>query len=75
MSCPFLDPTMLSRLPSEKREELKEMYHKMQKEQSNSLKIDINEELLDKIPPEQMMMGMTGASTNSSNFMNSTSGS
>lgn len=32
MSCPFLDPSMLSRLPADKREELKEMYHKMKKD-------------------------------------------
>jgi hypothetical protein len=29
MACPFLDPSMLARLPVEKREEMKEMYHKM----------------------------------------------
>lgn len=34
MSCPFLDPSMLARLPDEKREELKQMYHKMQKDQN-----------------------------------------
>lgn len=32
MACPFLDPAMLARLPAEKREEMKEMYHKMQKD-------------------------------------------
>lgn len=32
MSCPFLDPSMLARLPTEKREEMKEMYHKMKKD-------------------------------------------
>lgn len=63
MSCPFVDPSMLSRLPSEKREELKDMYHKMKKDQSDHLKIDINEDLLNNTSPEQMMMGMTGAST------------
>jgi hypothetical protein len=44
MSCPFLDPNMLSRIPPSKREEMKELYHKMKKEESDHLKIDINEE-------------------------------
>jgi hypothetical protein len=35
---------MLARLPPERREELKDMYHKMQKEESNHLKIDIKED-------------------------------
>jgi hypothetical protein len=42
---------------------MKEMYHRMQKEQSDHLKIDIREEDIDNITPEQMMMGMTGGSS------------
>lgn len=64
MSCPFLDPSMLARLPAEKREELKEMYHKMKKEESEHLKIDIKEDEIDNVSPEQMLMGMTGTSAN-----------
>ena len=60
MSCPFLDPAMLARLPEEKKEEMKAMYHRMQKEQSDHLKIDIKDEDIDNITPEQMMMGMGG---------------
>ena len=29
MTCPFLDPSMLARLPAEKREEMKETYNRM----------------------------------------------
>jgi hypothetical protein len=54
---------MLARLPPEKREEMKEMYHKMKQEQSDHLKIDIKEDDIDNVTPEQMMMGMTGGST------------
>ena len=39
------------------------MYHKMQKEESNHLKIDIKEDEIDKVSPEQMFMGMTGATS------------
>jgi len=60
MACPFLDPSMLARLPEEKREEMKAMYHKMKKDQDNHLKIDIKEEDIDNVTPEQMMMGMAG---------------
>ncbi len=60
MACPFLDPSMLARLPPEKREEMKEMYHKMKKDQNDHLKIDIKEEDVDNVTPEQMMMGMGG---------------
>jgi len=60
MACPFLDPSMLARLPAEKREEMKEMYHRMKKDQSDHLKIDIKEEDIDNVTPEQMMMGMGG---------------
>jgi hypothetical protein len=35
------------------------MYHKMKKEQSDHLKIDIKEEDIDNVTPEQMMMGMS----------------
>ena len=64
MACPFLDPSMLARLPAEKREEMKEMYHRMKQDQSDHLKIDIKEEDIDDhITPEQMMMGMTGGSS------------
>lgn len=67
MACPFLDPSMLSRLPAEKREEMKEMYHKMKKEQEDHLKIDIKDsDIDDNFTPEQMMMGMTGATTSAS---------
>jgi hypothetical protein len=66
MSCPFLDPTMLAKMPAEKREEMKTMYHRMKKEESDHLKIDVKEEDIENISPEQMMMGMTGASTSSS---------
>lgn len=52
MSCPFLDPSMLARLPAEKREEMKEMYHRMKQEQSDHLKIDIKEDEIDSISPE-----------------------
>jgi hypothetical protein len=51
---------MLARLSPEKREEMKEMYHKMKKEQSDHLKIDIKDEDIDNVTPEQMMMGMGG---------------
>ena len=60
MACPFLDPSMLARLPVEKREEMKEMYHKMKQSQNDHLKIDIREEDIDNVTPEQMMMGMGG---------------
>ena len=63
MACPFLDPAMLARLPAEKREEMKEMYHKMKKEEKDHLKVDVKEEDIDNMSPEQMMMGMTGGST------------
>ena len=63
MACPFLDPSMLARLPAEKREEMKEMYMKMKKEQNDHLKIDVKEEDIDNVTPEQMMMGMTGATS------------
>ena len=64
MACPFLDPSMLARLPAEKREEMKEMYHRMKKEQNEHLKIDIKEDEIDNVSsPEQMMMGMTGGSS------------
>lgn len=43
---------MLARLPAEKREEMKEMYHRMKKEQDDALKIDIKEEDIDNITPE-----------------------
>ena len=80
MSCPFLDPSMLARLPPEKREEMKDMYHKMKQEQSDHLKIDIKEGDIDEnISPEQMMMGMTGATSGSTSsalcpMLNSSSG-
>lgn len=48
MSCPFLDPAMLSRIPPEKQEEMKEMYHRMKKEESNHLKIDVKEDSTNK---------------------------
>jgi hypothetical protein len=54
---------MLARLPAEKREEMKEMYHRMKKEESTHLKVDVKEEDIDAMSPEQMMMGMTGATT------------
>lgn len=44
MSCPFLDPAMLARIPPQKREEMKELYHKMKTEEVDHLKIDIKEE-------------------------------
>lgn len=53
-----MDPTLLSRMAPEKREELKDMYHKMQKEQTNSLKIDVKPE--DIVSPDQMLSSMTG---------------
>lgn len=56
MTCPFLDPNMLARLPADKREEMKDMYHRMKKD----IKIDIKEDDYDNVTPEQMMMGMTG---------------
>ncbi len=52
MSCPFLDPTMLSRIPPQKREEMQEMYHKMKKEESQHLKIDVKEADINNITPE-----------------------
>ena len=61
MACPFLDPSMLARLPAEKREEMKDTYHRMKKEQN--IKIDVKEDDYDNVTPEQMMMGMTGATT------------
>ncbi len=45
MSCPFLDPQMLARIPPEKREEMKEMYHKMKQDQEDHLKIDTNKDI------------------------------
>ena len=44
MSCPFLDPEMLARIPEEKKEEFKEMYHKMKKEETDHLKIDVKDD-------------------------------
>ena len=32
MSCPFLDPQMLARIPEERKGELMDMYHRMKKE-------------------------------------------
>ena len=69
MACPFLDPSMLARLPAEKREEMKEMYHRMKKEQSDHLKIDVKDDDFDNVTPEQMMMGMTGASSDAASMM------
>jgi hypothetical protein len=63
MACPFLDPAMLARLPEAKKEEMKAMYHRMQKEQSDHLKIDIKDSDIDNMSPEQMMMGMGGGSS------------
>ncbi len=60
MSCPFMDPSMLARIPEAKREEMKEMYHRMKKEESDHLKIDVKEDDIDTISSQQMMMGMTG---------------
>jgi hypothetical protein len=60
MSCPFLDPSMLARIPAEKREEMKEQYHKLKKEEGDHLKIDIKDEDVGVISPEDMMKGMTG---------------
>lgn len=45
MACPFLDPSMLARLPEDKREEMKDMYHRMKKEQDQHLKIDIKDDM------------------------------
>ena len=39
---------------------MKDVYHKMKKDQSDHLKIDIKEEDIDNMTPEQMMMGMSG---------------
>jgi len=36
------------------------MYHKMKQSQNDHLKIDIREEDIDNVTPEQMMMGMGG---------------
>ena len=58
MSCPFMDPEMLMRIPPEKREEMKEMYHKMKKDEDQHLKIDVKEEDIEaaaKNPAEAMM--------------------
>jgi hypothetical protein len=61
MSCPFLDPGMLARLPAEKREELSAMYAQMKaKEEKEHLKIDIKEEDIDAVSQDQMMMNMLG---------------
>lgn len=62
MSCPFLDPSMLARIPPQKREEFKETYHRMKKEEVEHLKIDVKEDDIQDISPEQMMMGITGES-------------
>jgi rubrerythrin len=40
MSCPFLDPEMLKRIPEGKRAEMKEMYERMKNEEKQHLKID-----------------------------------
>jgi len=61
MSCPFLDPAMLARIPPEKKEEMKEMYHRMKKEENEHLKIEVKDDDMYNISPEQMMMGMTGS--------------
>lgn len=58
-----MDPTMLSRMGPEKREEMKDMYHKMQTQQTQHLKFDVHEDDISNVTPEQMMMGMTGASS------------
>lgn len=63
MACPFLDPAMLARLPAEKREEMKDMYHRMKKEENTHLKVDVKEEDIDNMSPDQMMMGMTGTTS------------
>lgn len=70
MSCPFLDPQMLARIPPEKKGEMMEMYHKMKKEETDHLKIDVKDEDIYNVTTEQMMMGMTG--TNTSNTSKST---
>lgn len=59
MSCPFMDPQMLARIPPEKKEELKEMYHRMKKEEVDHLKIDVKDEEMFNITPEKMMSEMT----------------
>jgi hypothetical protein len=59
---------MLARLPEEKKEEMRAMYQRIQKEQSDHLKIDIKEEDIDNVTPEQMMMGMGGMSMPPSQF-------
>lgn len=68
MSCPFLDPQMLARIPEEKKGQMMEMYHKMKKDQSDHLKIDVKDDEIFNVTPEQMMMGMTGMNTSSSSM-------
>ena len=68
MSCPFLDPEMLARIPPEKKGEMMEMYHKMKKDQNDHLKIDVKDDDIYNVTPEQMMMGMTGGNTTSTSI-------
>lgn len=63
MSCPFLDPETLARMPAEKREEMREIYARMKKEENDHLKINMKEADIDSMMmPEKAMMGMTGTS-------------
>jgi hypothetical protein len=50
---------MLARIPAEKREEMKEQYHKTKMDEGAHLKIDIKDEDVGVISPEDMMKGMT----------------
>ena len=68
MSCPFLDPEMLARMPAEKREEMREIYERMKQGEKNHLKVGIKDEDIDNMSPENMMMGMTGASVSTATF-------
>ncbi len=67
MSCPFLDPETLARMPAQKREEMKEIYERMKKGEKDHLKIGIKDEDIDMMSAENMMMGMTGASISTTN--------
>lgn len=67
MACPFLDPNMLARLTPEKREEMREMYERMKKEQAN--KVAVSEAEVDAVTTDQMMMGMTGGSSSDNSMM------
>ena len=52
MSCPFLDPAMLARIPPQKREEMQQMYNKMKKDESDHLKIDVKDDDMQTISSE-----------------------